>query len=343
MQGRRGVILIICYLVVALLLAFGSTLMVRSLNEQGVVQRHVALARAICLAEAGVDDALVRLRNPATGYWDACGNFGTAEYAVQCEKLDPLRRLMSTGTFTAPDGSATSRQVEVLVRRSIPPNFYDKAIYAADEITLKGNAYSVVGDILTGDEDPVQNTGNVVGTVTNDPAAQPLPLLDFAQLYAIAVSQGNVYDEARLDAIQQNQDAFPGAFCYSPPAIPGDPCVPNVNYITADLVLNGNIGTIGGFFVVVGNVLTDPTTTQDTTINGNGQIEGAIYTTGDFSVNGGGGGLNVLGGVWAGDEARLNGNATIQYQADYMNAIKHLGLNAGVQLVLWRDCSANSC
>jgi hypothetical protein len=45
----------------------------------------------------------------------------------------------------------------------------------------------------------------------------------------------------------------------------------------------------------------------------------------------------VDGGVWAGTQARLNGNATVTYNSTYMNAIQAMNINASVQLVLWRE------
>jgi len=114
--------------------------------------------------------------------------------------------------------------------------------------------------------------------------------------------------------------------------------------VTTDLVLNGDIGTIGGFFVVVGSVLTDPQTVESTTINGTGQVLGAVYTTGEFRVNGGGqNGLSVDGGVWAGALARLNGSVTVQHNASYLQAIQALNINPAVQLLVWRECPPSGC
>jgi hypothetical protein len=96
------------------------------------------------------------------------------------------------------------------------------------------------------------------------------------------------------------------------------------------------VGTLGGFFVVVGDVITNPSGTYDATINGNGTIDGCIYTLGVFSVNGGGNRLNVNGGVWSGIEAELNGNATVTYNSDYMAAIKAHTLPQ-VQIISWRE------
>ena len=60
-------------------------------------------------------------------------------------------------------------------------------------------------------------------------------------------------------------------------------------------------------------------------------------------INGGGSGLNIDGAVWAGDIARLNGGATINYNTSYINAVKNLNINADLQLIQWRECASSGC
>jgi hypothetical protein len=224
----------------------------------------------------------------------------------------------------------------------VPPNFYDNAIYSAGDVDLNGSAYSITGKVRYADS--IDNTDNIVGEITQDSTISPLARLDFEQLRTISTAQGNLYDEERLD----DGDAYPTTFWYtrgddsvdndSDGSIDeADEWVPNVVYVEGDLTLNGNIGTIGGFFVVVGDVINTPDISQDAIINGRGQIEGAIYTRGIFRVNGGGGNLNVNGGVWSGELARLNGNATVTYNYDYMHAIDLLNIDADFQVESWRE------
>ena len=344
-RNTRGAALVMACLLVTLITAYGSAMMVQSLTEHRVVQRHLQQGSAFQLAEAGVDQALFQLRTNYswTGPLTAqVVNAGT--YTTQVTQNGALRKITSTAATQGP--IVSSNQIETWVQKSIPPNFYGNAIYSADSVELRGNAYNVTGNILAAESiQSTNNLGGVVGNPVIDPSASPLASLDYQQLYNIALSQGNVYDATRLQNIQQNIDDFPTAFCFSPPTDPNDPstCTPNVNYVTEDLVLNGNIGTIGGLFVVVGSVLTNPNAVEDTTINGNGQVAGAIYTTGTFRINGGGNGLNVDGGIWSGEQATLNGNATVQYNATYMNAIKNLQINAGVQIISWLECPPAGC
>ena len=336
-KREEGFILITVYWLLTLLVIFAAVGVTYALADLRASQRLQANVQAFYLAESGVDQAIVQLRQ--NYLWTGSSNVlvgSSGNYSVQVGIDGNRRNLTVQGNSTLLSTTAPAqRTLQVIVQKLIPPGFFDNAIWASQNLDLKGNSYSVTGAIRHGDLTP-SSTSHVTGTVTYDPAAGPLPRLSFQQLHDIAQSQGNIYDAARLAG---GPGVFPASFWHTPPTDPNNPStgVPNVNYITTDLVLNGNIGTIGGFFVVVGNVLTDPNATEDTTINGKGQIDGAIYTTGDFRINGGGNGLKVNGGVWAGDEVRLNGNANLQYNKSYMDAIKALGINADIQVVSWQE------
>ena len=333
------------YLVLALMMPYGSAVIVGSLTEQHAAQRSGDLLHAFEAAEAGLDEALVQLRSNTQ--WGGVGptsfsSMGT--YQVTATTYGDAVQLVSTGV--ASNGSGAQRVLEMWVKMpsTLPDNFFGNAIYTSDTVVLKGKAYAVTGNVVTGDHDTIANAGRITGTITTgDASAHPLPSLQFQQLYDLAQSQGHVYTPARLSQIKKNTDSFPTQFCYSGSIATND-CAPNINYVTADLVLNGNIGTIGGFFVVVGNVLTDPEEEgADTTINGNGQIAGAIYTMGQFNLNGGGSGLNINGGVWAGDTVTFNGGGTISYDAGYQQAIDQIGMQTDVQVVSWRECDPTGC
>jgi hypothetical protein len=297
--------------------------------------RAQATTQALFLAEAGVDQALVELRNDYD-WGGGEGELEQGEFSIEVESLpDNRRRILVVGMDNTL-GATVSRTVEVIVEKVIPPDFYDNVIWASENLDFKGSSFSVTGKVRHGDKSPTNNTGGVVGPVTYDPKTDPLPKLSYNKLYEMAQAQGNVYDAERLG---NSHGVFPTSFWYQEPTDPSDPTtgIPNINYVTTDLVLNGNIGTIGGFFVVVGDVITNPLTEEDTTINGNGQIAGAIYSRGNFRVNGGGNGLNVDGGVWAGKEARLNGNVTMTYDWDYMHAIQALDINPELSVISWRE------
>lgn len=339
---EKGSILVTSYLVLAVLLLMGALFFSRVLNDRKLFDISRERLEAFYLAEAGVDRTLQELNGNFNYAGTGVVALGRGEYETTVTVLSSSRRSVDSSGYVPSKANARAhRRIEAIIKKQTPPNFYDYAIYASNDIDCNGSSYTVNGDVIYANS--ADNTGNVTGTVTRDPAVSPLAQFDFAILRAVAISQGNLYDSARLSDVQHKTDSYPSGFWFSPPTDPADPAtgVPNVVYIEGDMVLNGNIGTIGGFFLVVGNVLTDPSDMSDTTLNGNGQISGCIYTTGKFRVNGGGGNLNVNGGVWSGTDSVLNGNATVTYNQFYMDSIEStvnsLAASGVAQLVSWRE------
>ena len=175
--------------------------------------------------------------------------------------------------------------------------------------------------------------------------------------------QGNLYDEFRIKDVETSKDSFPDCSECAAKGLPDDCCfyyeyptessptgVPNVIYVEGDLSFSGNIGTdplrtVGGFFVVVGDVLPVPTgeDEMDSTLRGNGSIEGCIYSLGEFTINGGAAlGININGGVWSEADVTLNGNANVTYNGVYMEAIQDIKAPDGTspvppRMVSWRE------
>jgi len=338
-KNKGAVILLASYMVIVVLLIIGAVFIIRTINEKNLTYRYKESTEAFNLAEAGINLAIRVLGMNYGWSGSALTDLGRGQYSVNVTSIQDKRQIISSGFIPSAVNFRAQKTIEAIVRKYIPSNFYDDAIYTAGQLDLNGQAYAVNGNVIYGDTKAATDTQNITGTITQDPSINPLAGLNFQQLYNISQSQGNVYDATRMDKVKKSKDSFPGSFWYRVPNDPSNPAtgVPNVVYIETDLTLNGNIGTIGGLFVVAGNVLTNPLGTYDATINGNGQIQGAIYTRGEFQVNGGGGGLNVNGGVWSGTETELNGKATITYNKGYMDAIKALNIDPGIQILSWRE------
>ncbi len=335
-MNKKGSVLILSIFVIVILMILGITLLSQSISERNLARRYLNSTHAFWAAEAGIGRAVEELRSDysqcGANRWSGVLSSvdGGYEVDVACSGQD---RDITVRGFAPVAAPRIQRIVEATIRKDIPTNFYDNAVYSAGDVDLNGTAYTITGDVrYAGDCD---NPDYISGDIVQDASISPLALLDFPQLLTISQSQGNFYDEARLDA----GDDFPDSFWYSEPTDPTDPAtgVPNVVYMTEDLELKGNIGTVGGFFVVVGDVITSPDIIQEATISGNGQIEGMVYTRGEFRINGGGGNLNVDGAIWAGEEARLNGNAHIAFNQDYMTAIEGLDIDPDAQVVSWRE------
>ncbi|MEK6715592.1 MAG: hypothetical protein AABY43_06070 [Candidatus Omnitrophota bacterium] len=353
---RRGIILIVVSLVIVILLILLSVFIFKGVQEKDLIQRQKDTYEAFNLAEAGLDRAVTELKNDFNWAGITATALGRGEYSLTITSLSLTEREADCFGYI-PSAASPSRttHIKALIRKAIPANFYKNAVYSAGDVDFNGNSFSVANNeappdnkaVIYADEYDVQNPENITGTSTQDANISPLARLDFTQLRAMSVAQGNLYDAARLQDVQQGSDTFPAAF-WSAQGTDGidndsdnfiDEADERVNivYIEGDLQLNGNIGSIGGFFVVAGDVLTDPSGGADATINGNGSISGCIYTLGEFTVNGGGGNLNVDGGIWAQDEVGINGNASVTYNASYMNAISGLSINPDVQVVAWQE------
>jgi len=323
MSKKRGVALIFSFIVIIILAILAGAIFLRSISESRIAQKYLESTQAFWLAEAGVNQALKGLR---TNY--ALANIsdtalGPGGYsATIVANPDGSRTVTARGfvPFVAPLAAPirAERILEVGMNKSIPPNFYDNAIYSAGDIVLKGNSFDVNGNVrfagtISG------RTDRIAGTFTNDLSINPLAHLDYAQLRAISQSQGNYHSPQQLGG------PFPTSFWYNEAS-----GIPNVVFLEGSLDLSGN-DRVGGFFVVGGEV------TYDATIRGNVSVDGCIYTRGNFTVKGGGNSLNVNGGVWSGGTSTLDGNPKISYNATYMSAIQTLGINASVQITSWRD------
>ena len=332
-MDRKGAVLIYIFLVIVVLTILGVAIFNKSVSERSLAQQYVESTQAFWLAEAGVNQALSALRNDYDTASVSATELGAGEFSAQISASGSDRTVVSTGEVPSGGTARSSRDIQVEISKDIPANFYDNAIYSAGEVDLNGNSYTVNGNVIYGDDlDYSQN--HITGTVTEDSSITPLARFDFQELRDRSSAQGNVYVEDGPKLVNQatGLEGFPASFWYDEATN-----TPNIIYIEGDLSLNGNIGTIGGFFVVVGDVLTNPDAAEEASVNGVGTIEGVIYTRGDFDVNGGAGNLNVNGGVWSGEEAELNGNSNVTYNQAYMEAIEALDLVGTPQITSWDD------
>jgi cytoskeletal protein CcmA (bactofilin family) len=350
MFNKKGSVLIFVYAVIFILLSLSASVIAHSILERKAFEITKQRAEAFYVAEAGMDSALAALKTSSS-----YGGTGGIPVSVSRDSIvigqyettvvdvgSSLRNIVITSYV--PQKTVTSgvlRQTckaEGVARVSAnppPPSFYANAIYSAGEVEFTGNSYDVTGNVVYADT--ISNAGRVSGTVSHDITISPLAQFDFSAMRTAAVAQGNLYTAARL----ASGAAFPTGFWYTAPSDPSDPTtgVPNVVYVEGDMTLHGNV-TAGGFFLVVGNVLTNPDVTSDTEITGNVTVNGCIYSTGEFELKGGGNSLNVNGGIWAGDEAEFTGNAKVAYNTDFMAAVKHFVDNASsgtIQLLSWRQ------
>lgn len=323
-NNEKGLILTLVYMVVIGLMILVAAFVSTSISEKRISDRQADSLNAFYIADGGIDRALAELKQNYD--WIGASNvaLGSGEYSVNVTAVGEKRKALSTGFVPSESSYRRKRMIEAIIQKTIPAHFYDNAIYSAGNVVINGGAYDINGNIYYGGDINISTNPpppNVDGTVTGDSSINPLALLDFDQLRVLSQSQGNYHDAAHLSG------PFPSSFWYDQAQ-----GIPNIVFLEGSLNLTGH-SSVGGFFVVGGA----GEVTYDATLGGNVSVDGTIYTRGNFTIKGGGSALNVSGGVWVGDTTTLNGNAKINYNLSYMEAIQALGINAAVQIFSWRE------
>lgn len=262
---------------------------------------------------------------------------GDYESAITIDSTNEDRMFItSSGTVPAEDDyyrRRTSRTVRLMVYRdTIHESVFGAAIYTPGDIgtngvteihgdTVSGGTLSTVGNAdpyLRVTQYPYEVDGetaygtvdegrNEDGDLDNDVS---LPMSEFllSVFKEMAIDQGYYFDH------EPDPSELPTEF-FQP-----DGVTPNVVFITGSIHMASNF-TIGGLIFVVGDIITDPV---DAEFGGTELINGIIYTTGDFRTHGGGyQNVNVQGGVFCAS-ADLQGNAVVEYNWEYYEALKNL-------------------
>ncbi|MCX5693101.1 MAG: hypothetical protein NTX47_05400 [Candidatus Omnitrophica bacterium] len=334
LSDNQGMILIVVFFVVLVLSILSIGMMLRMTTATRVNEHYRDSTEAFYLAEAAIDKAIAKL--PSNTGSETGVSLGAGKYSLDIYTITAGKKWRVTGYGYVPDlppASRTGKKIEAVVeKKDLGDNFWNNAIYSSGDINFKGSSYTVNGQ--------VRFAGDVTGDVSSilpenlieDPSISPLALLDFTSLKNIAISQIKPNGQNNLYTASDIADnkPFPASFWFDEAN-----SIPNVVYVEADLIITGNT-TAGGFIVVGGDVI------EDVELKGNVTIEGCIYTRGYFENKGGGNALNVNGGIWAGNYATLRGNAKIDYNETYMDAIRNnIDPSTEAQLVSWREEKLN--
>lgn len=346
LRNRKGIMLIATYLIIVILAILGGAFVIRAVWERKTADREKDFKQAFYIADAALNRAIYELKKDYYSWGSWVGttvSFGNGEYQVdEVAAVGDKRKVTVTAAIPTIASPRITRQFETFIKRGSLENFYSSAMYVSGKVTFKGPYYVVNGDVRYDYETPPTNTDGVSGTITRDETISPLPALDFQYLYDVAASQGNVYSKERLRDVKRGDDSFPSSFWYAPPSEGNPAGTPNIVYLEDDLKLRGDFGTIGGFFVVAGEVLTDPDDAANTMIAGRGTVDGPIYTTGKFNAREREDESeveewDVNGGIWAGKSATVRKRTTINYNESYMTRLNDMGLNTVVQAASWRE------
>jgi len=316
-MNNKAIALVTALVIVFILIVLGASVFSRSVAEKQLVQRYVEDTQAFWLAEAAINKALYTLRIQYN-VSSVSGSLGRGGYsATIVQNANGSRTVAGRGFIPDTSPYRAERFIEAVVNKFEPPNFFENAIYTAGNVNISGQSYDINGNVRFGGT--ISDTSHIHnGAAIHDPTINPLALLSFSQLRAISIEQGNYHDANHLNG------PFPTSFWHDQTA-----GIPNVVFLEGNFDLSGK-NSVGGFYVVGGEV------SYDATISGNVAVDGAIYTRGTFTINGGGSALNIDGGVWS-TQTILHGGVDIHYNQTYMNAIKNLGIAYDVQIISWKD------
>jgi len=163
MKNKKGFLLITSYLVIIVLLILGSAFLLRSVNENKLIQREIMGKQAFYLAEAGIDKGLVRRRQgQSAGVINQCLQ-GIGCYSCNWHETAPgSNRWIITSTGTV-GGISRTVQMEVI------PDTYARYLYFTNSEYFRWwwwriPVWFVTGDFLGG---PLQTNGHL--NISGDP------------------------------------------------------------------------------------------------------------------------------------------------------------------------------
>lgn len=340
-DNRRGVVLILSFIVIVALSILGTAIVSRSISESQITRKYAESTQAFWLAEAGINKAMSNLR--VLGFTTA-GDIGQTvftgspgDYAVDIGSVVGLTRTVTArgcipsgcNCIAPPNDCRLTRVIQAKMTKyqNIPDGFYDNAIYSAGDVSIGSNC-PVDGNVFSGGT--VSGSVIIPNTVTqNDPTLHNdgLPALSFAELWQTSIDQG-WYD------VNTNTTTYPTTSFYN--VVPSEAYpegIPNVVFVNGNFTIVGGNQVVKGFIVVGGDLV------YNAEIGGNATVDGCIYTRGNIWLHGGGGNIiNINGGVWAGGTVTLVGNEEVVYNLDYMDAIRAgLQPNTDVRITSWMD------
>jgi cytoskeletal protein CcmA (bactofilin family) len=147
MRNKQGTVLIAVYLVIVVLLIIGAAFILRSISENRVAKKQTDLAKALYIAEGGIENAISSLPDsPLSGF------IGEGEYNTVTTPISGYTNrwtIVSTGSIP---NSTAKNKVEKTIRvvvEKIPggdPSGVTNAIETNGDLVVKGNA-TINGDV----------------------------------------------------------------------------------------------------------------------------------------------------------------------------------------------------
>ncbi|MFH1771596.1 MAG: hypothetical protein ABH872_02160 [Candidatus Omnitrophota bacterium] len=358
---KRGVILIICLLVVIALAGASIIIFSQGVNESRFVRRHSDSTKAFWVAEAGIEKIKAQIiqdwnnRNPIADL------FGNGVYFAVADSTDsygnplPLHHLR----FYCGGSMGTSTRIVESVIESVPQGTFEYAVAAQKLIELRtgvtvhGNIY-VNGDIevqagagIVKEDDSVNPvdpnaydadvfytgnnlgiSGTVEGNVSQTAEVIPVPTYDWNEV------------KNNADFVLNNNANLNGILADGVYYIKGDVQLNNVTLNNGAIISEGKMEINGSFNLNTPKGGIPALANQSGTIEVDGvaQVHGLIYCAGDSIELKTGTIMHVYGSVVAASDAaelKTLGGATIDvyYKPEYIAGQP----NSTLKILSWRE------
>ncbi|MBI3011760.1 MAG: hypothetical protein HYY58_04665 [Candidatus Omnitrophica bacterium] len=292
-RHQRGTAMLFSLGVILVLTALGSTLLLRSLNENQLGRRSAARQGAFFLAEAGVDQALLNLRTPT----DLADDVTTATFPTGTFQLDPPQSLGNLQWKVASHGFSAENPTEGYTLEAVfqlsPQSVFQFSLFGDQSVNVSGHAQTDSYDSRLGpyedDPGPGYNQSQNGDVGTNATTAGGITV------------GGSIFIEGQLSVgpnVATPESVVTG---YNPAFITGDPKVVSRSSSFPMTPVIVPSGLTCSDFTVTGNttVALSPTggpfgngtyCYRDLTIQGNGTLTTAgsvtVYLTGQLTAQG---------------------------------------------------------
>ena len=195
-RDEDGFAMIMAIVLTALVATLAALVLTTGTHTNFATGRGRSYAQALHVAEAGVQDAMVRLDSTSGAFSGTLtGTTTEGSYAVVVTKLPRYRyRLVSTGTVSAGQGLSAARKIRVDLA---PPPSFKYALFSYTSVDTKNND-TITGDVWANQNVIVDENDIVDGSVTA--ATGSIKLRNGSVVTGDAWSGG--YDLATTDGIR---------------------------------------------------------------------------------------------------------------------------------------------
>ena len=288
-KDKRGIVLISTYLALSVIGTFSLVVFTKNLSLYHASERTINRITAFHLAESGVDQAIVQLKNNLSYTGQGYTTLGRGGYDIQITTPDPVAnpnlRLITTNGYTPnnlPSSYAYERR-QVVAHVNFLPSVSTFAIFSDTNIQINGNAEARTDSYDSRKGSYASQTPGTNGNVgTNAIGVGSISLSGNVNIGgSVVVGPGGdpatVITETANVVIQGSTGAAPTTTILNPVVVPSN--LTNLGALTAKG--NDTVTLAGGTYWFT-----------SVSITGKGKVNftgpATVYVTGDVSIAGNG-------------------------------------------------------